>query len=53
MPITRSYKRLYINADVLLNMLAATNPVSPNYVTTLTVTPRLEKNGLAYIPSKL
>jgi outer membrane protein OmpA-like peptidoglycan-associated protein len=37
------YKRLYINADVLINMLAATNPVSPNYISTVTVTPRLEK----------
>jgi outer membrane protein OmpA-like peptidoglycan-associated protein len=37
------YKRLYINADILLNMLATSNPVSPNYITTVTVTPRLEK----------
>ena len=37
------YKRLYINADVMINMLAASNPISPNYITTVTVTPRLEK----------
>lgn len=37
------FERLYINADVLMNMLAASNPVSPNYITTVTVTPRLEK----------
>ena len=37
------YKRLYINADVTINMLAANNPISPNYITTVTVTPRLEK----------
>ena len=41
------YKRLYINADVLLNMLATTNPMSPNYVTTLTATPRLEKKWVS------
>ncbi|HET6253352.1 MAG TPA: DUF5723 family protein [Puia sp.] len=45
------YKRLYINADVLLNMLAASNPVTPNYVTTVTVTPRLEKKWVSiYAP---
>jgi len=37
------YKRLYVNADVMINMLAANNPISPNYITTVTVTPRLEK----------
>ncbi len=37
------YKRIYINADIMINMLATTNPVSPNYVSTVTVTPRLEK----------
>ncbi|HWB93943.1 MAG TPA: DUF5723 family protein [Puia sp.] len=41
------YKRLYINADVLMNMLATTNPMSPNYVTTLTATPRLEKKWVS------
>ncbi|HLZ85713.1 MAG TPA: DUF5723 family protein, partial [Puia sp.] len=41
------YKRLYINGDVLLNMLATTNPISPNYVTTFTATPRLEKKWVS------
>ena len=41
------YKRLYINGDVLLNMVSTTNPMSPNYVTTFTVTPRLEKKWLS------
>ena len=41
------YKRIYINGDVLLNMLSATNPMSPNYVTTFTVTPRLEKKWVS------
>ena len=45
------FKRLYINADMLLNMLSETNPVSPNYITTLTVTPRLEKKWVSiYAP---
>ena len=41
------YKRLFVNADVLVNMLAASNPVSPNYITTVTVTPRLEKKWVS------
>jgi outer membrane protein OmpA-like peptidoglycan-associated protein len=41
------FERLYINADVLVNMLAATNPVSPNYITSFTVTPRLEKKWIS------
>jgi outer membrane protein OmpA-like peptidoglycan-associated protein len=41
------YKRIYINGDVLLNMLATTNPISPNYVTSFTVTPRLEKKWVS------
>jgi outer membrane protein OmpA-like peptidoglycan-associated protein len=41
------FERLYINADVLVNMLAASNPVSPNYVTSFTVTPRLEKKWIS------
>lgn len=41
------YKRLYINGDVLLNMVSTTNPMSPNYITTFTVTPRLEKKWLS------
>ena len=41
------YKRLYINGDVLLNMQSTTNPMSPNYVTTFTVTPRLEKKWVS------
>ena len=41
------YSRLYINGDVLLNMQSTTNPMSPNYVTTFTVTPRLEKKWVS------
>ncbi len=41
------YKKIYINGDILLNMLATSNPVSPNYVTTFTVTPRLEKKWVS------
>lgn len=41
------YKRIYINGDVLLNMLSTTNPMSPNYVTTFTVTPRMEKKWVS------
>jgi len=41
------FKRLFINADVMMNMLAASNPVSPNYITTFTVTPRLEKKWVS------
>ncbi|MBN9382009.1 MAG: OmpA family protein [Chitinophagaceae bacterium] len=37
------YKRLYINADILFNTVANTNQVTPNYITTFTITPRLEK----------
>ena len=41
------YKRLFIDGDVLLNMVAATSPVSPNYITTMTLTPRLEKKWVS------
>ncbi|HXO73566.1 MAG TPA: DUF5723 family protein, partial [Puia sp.] len=41
------YKRLYINGDVLLNMVATSSPTSPNYVTTFTVTPRMEKKWVS------
>ncbi|GGB23184.1 DUF5723 family protein [Puia dinghuensis] len=41
------FKRLYINGDVLLNMLSTSNPVTPNYVTTFTATPRLEKKWVS------
>jgi outer membrane protein OmpA-like peptidoglycan-associated protein len=41
------YKRLFVDADILVNMLAAANPVSPNYITTFTVTPRLEKKWVS------
>jgi outer membrane protein OmpA-like peptidoglycan-associated protein len=39
----RIYKRLFINGDILVNMVSTTNVVTPNYVSTATVTPRLEK----------
>jgi outer membrane protein OmpA-like peptidoglycan-associated protein len=41
------FERLYINADAMVNMLAASNPVSPNYITNFTVTPRLEKKWVS------
>jgi outer membrane protein OmpA-like peptidoglycan-associated protein len=41
------YKRLYINGDVLLNMVATTNQVTPNYNTTFAITPRLEKKWVS------
>jgi outer membrane protein OmpA-like peptidoglycan-associated protein len=41
------FKRLYINADVLMSMLATSNPVNPNYITSFTVTPRLEKKWVS------
>jgi outer membrane protein OmpA-like peptidoglycan-associated protein len=41
------YKRIYIDADVLFNTMAENNPISPNYITTFTVTPRLEKKWLS------
>ena len=41
------YKRLFINGDILFNMVATTSPTSPNYVTTVTVTPRLEKKWVS------
>ena len=41
------YKRIYINGDVLLNMESTSNPMSPNYVTTFTLTPRLEKKWVS------
>ncbi len=37
------YKKIFINADVLLNTVANTNQLTPNYISTFTVTPRLEK----------
>ena len=37
------YKKLFIDADVLLNTVANSNQLTPNYITTFTVTPRLEK----------
>jgi outer membrane protein OmpA-like peptidoglycan-associated protein len=41
------FKRFYINGDVLLNMIATSSPVNSNYVTTFTVTPRLEKKWVS------
>jgi len=37
------YKKIFVNADVLLNTVANTNQLTPNYITTFTITPRLEK----------
>lgn len=41
------YKRLFINGDVLFNMVSTSSPTAPNYVSTLTVTPRLEKKWVS------
>jgi outer membrane protein OmpA-like peptidoglycan-associated protein len=41
------FERLYINADIVVNMLSQTDPMSPNYITTATVTPRLEKKWIS------
>jgi outer membrane protein OmpA-like peptidoglycan-associated protein len=41
------FKRIYINGDVLFNMVANSSPVNPNYITTFTVTPRLEKKWIS------
>ncbi|HVS96539.1 MAG TPA: DUF5723 family protein, partial [Puia sp.] len=41
------YKRLFINGDILFNMVSTTSPTSPNYVSTATVTPRLEKKWIS------
>lgn len=41
------YKRFYVNGDVLLNMVATSSPTAPNYVTTFTMTPRLEKKWVS------
>jgi outer membrane protein OmpA-like peptidoglycan-associated protein len=43
----RVYKHLFINGDILVNMIATTNLLTPNYVTTFTVTPRLEKKWVS------
>ncbi|HVU56074.1 MAG TPA: DUF5723 family protein [Puia sp.] len=37
------YRRIFVNADILFNTVANTNQVTPNYITTATITPRLEK----------
>jgi outer membrane protein OmpA-like peptidoglycan-associated protein len=37
------YKKIFVNADILFNTVANTNQVTPNYITTATITPRLEK----------
>jgi len=37
------YKKIFINADILFNTVANTNQLTPNYITTATITPRLEK----------
>jgi outer membrane protein OmpA-like peptidoglycan-associated protein len=37
------YKRIFVDGDVLINMVSNTNLLSPNYITSFTLTPRLEK----------
>jgi len=41
------YKRLFVNGDVVLNTVANTSILTPNYVTTFMMTPRLEKKWLS------
>lgn len=41
------YKRFFVDGDILLNTIANTNTVSPNYVTSFTVTPRMEKKWVS------
>ncbi len=41
------FKKFYVNADVLINTVANSSPVNPNYVTTATITPRLEKKWIS------
>jgi outer membrane protein OmpA-like peptidoglycan-associated protein len=41
------YKRIFINGEALINMVSTTSPVSPNYVTAFTVTPRMEKKWIS------
>jgi outer membrane protein OmpA-like peptidoglycan-associated protein len=46
------YKRLFINAGAVVNMVSKTkNPLSAHYTTSFTVTPRLEKKWFGiYVP---
>lgn len=46
------YKRLFINAGAVVNMISKTkNPLSAHYTTSFTVTPRLEKKWFSiYLP---
>lgn len=41
------FRKIYVNADILLNMVANTNPTTPNYITSFTITPRLEKKWVS------
>ncbi|MDP4148020.1 MAG: DUF5723 family protein [Bacteroidota bacterium] len=41
------YKRIFLDGDVMVNMVAATNLLTPNYITTATITPRLEKKWIS------
>jgi len=41
------WKRIFVNANALINMVATTNPISPNYGTSFTVTPRMEKKWIS------
>jgi outer membrane protein OmpA-like peptidoglycan-associated protein len=41
------YKRLFLDGDILLNTVANTNVTTPNYITTFTVTPRMEKKWVS------
>jgi outer membrane protein OmpA-like peptidoglycan-associated protein len=45
------YKRIFVNGDVLVNMVSTTNLLSPNYTTSFMFTPRLEKKWVSiYAP---
>jgi outer membrane protein OmpA-like peptidoglycan-associated protein len=41
------YKRFFLDGDILVNMVSATNLISPDYVTTVTMTPRMEKKWIS------
>ena len=41
------YRRIFLDGDLLLNMVSNTNLISPNYVTTFTMTPRMEKKWMS------
>jgi outer membrane protein OmpA-like peptidoglycan-associated protein len=41
------YKRFFLNGDALVNMVSTTNLISPNYISSFTATPRMEKKWIS------